>query len=47
MKWVEWAEAEADWYDPTIAREYEFFEKRDHEKNADQKKLERNGYNWW
>ncbi|WP_211344442.1 hypothetical protein [Paenibacillus lentus] len=25
MKWVEWAKAKADWYDPTIAREDEFF----------------------
>lgn len=47
MKWVEWAKAKADWYDPTIAREDEFFGKRDHEKNSDQKKLERNGYKWW
>lgn len=47
MKWVEWAKAKADWYDPTIAREDEFFGKRDHEKNSDQKKLERNSYKWW
>ncbi|WP_018753403.1 hypothetical protein [Paenibacillus sanguinis] len=47
MKWVEWAKDKADWYDPTIAREDEFFGKRDHEKNSDQKKLERNGYKWW
>jgi len=47
MKWVEWAKAKADWYDPTIAREDEFFGKRDHEKNADKKKLERNSYKWW
>ncbi|GAA0387416.1 hypothetical protein [Paenibacillus motobuensis] len=47
MNWVEWAKAKADWYDPTIAREDEFFGKRDHEKNAEQKKLERSGYKWW
>lgn len=47
MKWVEWAKAKADWYDPTIAKEDEFFGKRDHEKNAEQKKPERNGYKWW
>ncbi|WP_317952426.1 hypothetical protein [Paenibacillus chitinolyticus] len=47
MEWVEWAKAKADWYDPTIAREDEFFGIRDHKKNADQKKLERTGYKWW
>ena len=47
MKWVEWAKAKADWYDPTIAKNDEFFGKRDHEKNADQKKLERHGFKWW
>ncbi|WP_260866076.1 hypothetical protein [Paenibacillus xylanexedens] len=47
MEWIEWANAKADWYDPTIAREDEFFGKRDHRKNADQKKLERNSYKWW
>jgi hypothetical protein len=47
MKWVEWAKAKADWYDLTITREDEFFGKRDHEKDADEKKLERNRYKWW
>lgn len=47
MEWVEWAKAKADWYDPTIARKDEFFGKRDHNKNADQKKLERYGNKWW
>lgn len=47
IEWVEWAKAKADWYDPTIAREDEFFGRRDHKKNADQKKLERTGYIWW
>lgn len=42
--WISWAKAKADWYDPTIAREDEFFGKRDHQRNADQKKLERR---WW
>jgi len=47
MEWVEWAKAKADWFDPTIARKDEFFGKRDHTENADQKKLERMGYKWW
>ncbi|MNO03692.1 hypothetical protein D3C81_2244690 [compost metagenome] len=42
--WITWAKAKADWFDPTIAREDEFFGKRDHQRNADQKKLERR---WW
>jgi hypothetical protein len=47
MAWIKWAKAKADWYDPTMAREDEFFGKRDHKKNADQKKLEHAGYKWW
>jgi hypothetical protein len=46
LEWIEWAKAKANWYDPTIAREDEFFGKREHNKNADQKKLERAGYQW-
>lgn len=44
IEWMAWAKATADWYDPTIAREDEFFGERDHRRNADQKKLERK---WW
>jgi hypothetical protein len=47
MDWIEWAKAKADWYDPTIAREDEFFGKREHQKKADQKRLEHAGYRWW
>jgi len=45
-EWIEWAKAKADWYDPTVAREDEFFGKREHEKGAEKKKLEHKGY-WW
>jgi hypothetical protein len=45
-EWIEWAKAKADWYDPTIAREDEFFGKREHEKNTEEKKLSHKGY-WW
>ncbi|MEI2397557.1 hypothetical protein [Paenibacillus phytohabitans] len=47
IEWIKWANAKADWYDPIIAREDELFGRRDHKRNADQKKLERNGYKWW
>lgn len=47
MEWVEWAKSKADWYDPTVAKEDDFFGKREHEKGADQKKLEHAGYRWW
>lgn len=47
IEWMEWAKAKADWFDPTIAREDEFFRKRDHKKNHDQKKLEHAGFRWW
>lgn len=40
MERIEWAKAKADWYDPTVSREDEFFGKRKHEENAEQKKLE-------
>ncbi|NTW71926.1 MAG: hypothetical protein HGA49_06755 [Eubacteriaceae bacterium] len=45
-KWIEWAKNKADWYDPTIARDDEYFGKRKHEENADQKVLKRIGYYW-
>ena len=38
--WIEWAKAKADWYDPTIAREDEFFGTREHEEEPNRKKLE-------
>lgn len=44
LGWIEWANAKADWYDPTIGREDEFFGKRNHRLSTDQKKLERK---WW
>jgi hypothetical protein len=47
IEWIQWAKAKADWYDPTIARKDEFFGKREHQKNADQKKLEHASYFWW
>jgi hypothetical protein len=43
-EWIEWAKAKADWYDPTVAREDEFFGRREHEKSSDQKELEHEGY---
>ena len=39
--WIDWASKKADWYDPTIAREDEFFGKRKHGLDADQKELKR------
>lgn len=38
-KWVEWAKSKADWYDPIVALEDEFFGKREHKKHAEDKKL--------
>lgn len=47
-QWIAWAKAKADWYDPTIAATDEFFGKRDHGEDAQQKALkeQRSGY-WW
>lgn len=45
-EWVEWAKAKADWYDPTIAKEDEFFGKRKHEEDSQSKELKHAGYRW-
>lgn len=37
-EWQEWANAKADWYDPTISREDELLGKRDHAKAKDEKR---------
>lgn len=42
--WIEWAKKKADWFDPTVARIDELFEKRKHEKNEDQKTLRKAYY---
>ncbi len=39
--WLDWAAKKADWFDPTVAREDEWFGKRCHQDNPDRKKLER------
>ena len=39
--WIDWAEKKADWFDPNVAREDDFFGKRHHEDDPEQKKLER------
>ena len=43
-KWIMWARAKADWYDPTVAAKDEFFGEREHEKSKEQKKLEKRYY---
>jgi len=45
-EWIEWAKAKADWYDPTVAKEDDLFGNREHEKDAEKKKLQHKGY-WW
>lgn len=45
-EWLEWAQAKADWYGPTVAKEDDFFGKREHEKDAEKKKPRHIGY-WW
>ena len=46
IEWIEWAKAKANWFDPTIAKDDEFFGKREHERDAEKKKLQYKGY-WW
>ena len=45
-EWLEWANAKADWYDPTISREDEFLGKRNHSKDKESKTPKHSGY-WW
>ena len=40
-EWIEWAQKKADWYDPTIARDDEFFGRRDHGKSKEEKDFDR------
>ncbi len=39
--WLEWAAQKADWFDPTVAREDEWFGKRRHQDSPERKKLDR------
>ena len=43
-EWIKWANEKADWFDPTVAKEDEFFGLRNHEKNPEEKKLRHRGY---
>ena len=45
-EWLEWANAKADWYDPTISREDEFLGKRNHSKDKESKTPKHSGYRW-
>ncbi len=42
--WIEWALKKADWYDPTVARDDEYFGEREHVKGSDQKLLKKTGW---
>lgn len=46
IAWLDWANKKADWFDPNIARDDEFFGKRKHEESAEQKALKKVGYYW-
>lgn len=37
LEWVKWAKKKADWYDPTVASNDEFFGKRNHGKSREEK----------
>lgn len=43
---IYWAKKKADWFDPTIARTDEFFDKREHAKKEEEKVLKKSGYFW-
>lgn len=43
---VEWAKKKADWFDPLVSREDEYFGKREHEKDADAKTLKEKHSYW-
>jgi len=44
--WIDWANKKADWFDPVISREDEFFGIRKHNKSEEEKDLKRKGYYW-
>ena len=35
---IDWVKNKADWYDPTIAKDDEFFRKQEHEKDKEKKR---------
>ena len=43
-EWIEWAKSKADWYDPTIAKEDDFFWEREHAKPEEEKRLRQRNY---
>ena len=45
--WILWANAKADWLDPTIAANDPIFGTRNHSKNEDSKAPKKSGYHWW
>lgn len=47
VEMIDWAKKKADWFDPTVARTDEFFGKREHRKNEEEKYLKKSGYYWW
>jgi hypothetical protein len=44
--WVNWAKKKADWFDPVVARKDELFGEREHEKDLEEKALEKVGHYW-
>ena len=44
--WASWAQAKADWYDPTVAKEDELLGRREHEKSQESKGPQYKGYRW-
>ena len=47
QNWLAWAKAKADWYDPTVAAEDDFFGKRVHDDDPDQKALKERYSSYW
>ena len=45
--WILWANAKANWLDPTIAANDPIFGTRNHSKNEDSKAPKKSGYHWW
>ena len=39
--WIDWAMKKADWFDPTVARDDEYFGEREHEKSLSEKVLKK------
>ena len=47
IAWIQWANAKADWLDPTVAAKDQIFGNRGHGKSEESKAPKKSGRYWW